>query len=181
MSRETSALDPVVLTVGSIHGGTKRNIIPDEVKLLITLRTYKSEVRERVLAAIERTAKGVAAAAGIPADLAPVITIHPGEATPATYNDPALVERLAGAVRREIGASEVVEGDQVMVSEDFGRFSDNRKIPTAMLFLGAGDAAAISSGAAPALHSSKFAPPPEVTLRTGVRALTAMVLELMGR
>ncbi|HET7705346.1 MAG TPA: amidohydrolase [Thermoanaerobaculia bacterium] len=179
VSRETSALDPVVLTVGSIHGGTKRNIIPDEVKLLITLRTYKSEVRERVLAAIERTAKGVAAAAGIPADLAPVITIHPGEATPATYNDPVLVERLAGAVRREIGATEVVEGDQVMVSEDFGRFSDNRKIPTAMLFLGAGDPAAITSGAAPALHSSKFAPPPEVTLRTGVRALTAMVLELM--
>lgn len=182
VSRETSALDPVVLTVGSIHGGTKRNIIPDEVKLLLTVRTYKSEVRKRVLDAIERTAKGVALSAGIPAELAPIVQIHPGEATPATYNDPALAERMASAVRREIGESEVVEGDQVMVSEDFGRFSDGRKIPTAMLFLGAGDPAKIASGHdVPALHSSKFAPPPELTLRTGVRALTAMALDVLRK
>ena len=182
VSRETSALDPVVLTVGSIHGGTKRNIIPDEVKLLLTVRTYKSEVRQRVLEAIERTAKGVALSAGIPPELAPIVQIHPGEATPATYNDPVLAERMANAVRREIGASDVVEGDQVMVSEDFGRFSEGQKIPTAMLFLGAGDPQRMAAGeAVPALHSSKFAPPPEQTLRTGVRALTAMVLDLLQK
>ena len=177
VSRETSALDPVVLTVGSIHGGTKRNIIPDDVKLLLTVRTYKSEVRKRVLEAIERTAKGVALTAGIPAELAPIVTVHPGESTPATFNDPALAERLASAVRREIGATEVVEGDQVMVSEDFGRFSLDRQIPTAMLFLGAAHPG-VTGEDVPALHSSRFAPPPETTLRTGVRAMTAMVLEL---
>lgn len=180
VSRETSALDPVVITVGSIHGGTKRNIIPDDVTLLLTVRTYKPEVRQRVLAAIERTAKGVAATAGAAQD--PIVTIHAGEATPATYNNPELAERLAAAVRREIGAADVAAGDQVMVSEDFGRFSDGGKIPTAMLFLGAGDPQKIAAGeAVPALHSSKFAPPPEVTLRTGVRAMTAMVLDLMKR
>ncbi|HUP45934.1 MAG TPA: amidohydrolase [Thermoanaerobaculia bacterium] len=180
VSRETSALDPVVLTVGSIHGGTKRNIIPDEVTLLLTVRTYRAEVRARVLAAIERTARGVAIAAGIPDDLAPVVVVHTGEATPATYNDPALVQRLGEAVRREIGATNVVDGDQVMVSEDFGRFSDGGKVPAAMLFLGAGDPQKIAAGEpVPALHSSKFAPPPDVTLRTGVRAMTAMVLDLL--
>jgi hippurate hydrolase len=182
VSRETSPLDPVVITVGSFHGGTKRNIIPDEAKLLLTVRTYKPEVRARVLEAIARTAKGVAAAAGIPAELAPVIEISTTEATPATYNDPTLAERLAGAVRREIGAGQVVDGDQVMVSEDFSRFSDGGRIPAAMLFLGAGDPARIAAGeAVPALHSSRFAPPPELTLRTGVRALTSMVLELLGK
>ncbi|HUP48279.1 MAG TPA: amidohydrolase [Thermoanaerobaculia bacterium] len=182
VSRETSALDPVVLTIGSIHGGTKRNIIPDDVKLLLTVRTYKPEVQRRVLAAIERTARGVALAAGFPPELAPLVEIHPGESTPATYNDPALAERLAGAVRREIGASEVVEGDQVMVSEDFGRFSLEQKIPAAMLFLGAADPRKVAAGEeVPALHSSQFAPPAELTLRTGVRAMTAMALELLKK
>jgi hippurate hydrolase len=182
VSRETSPLDPVVITVGSIHGGTKRNIIPDDVKLLLTVRTYKPEVRRRVLEAIERTAKGVALAAGIPADLAPIVEVSTTEATPATYNEPVLTERLAAAVRRELGVTEVVEGDQVMVSEDFSRFSDGGKIPTAMLFLGAGDPQRLAADeAVPALHSSRFAPPPETTLRTGVRAMTAMVLELLKR
>jgi hippurate hydrolase len=179
VSRENSPLDPVVVTVGSIHGGSKRNIISDEVKLALTVRTYKPEVRQRVLAAIERIAKGIAQAAGVPADRMPVVEIV-DESTPATYNDPALTERWASAVRREIGEGNVVEGEQVMVSEDFGRFSLGGKVPAVMLFLGAGDPAKVAAGTAPSLHSSVFAPTPvDIVLKSGIRTLTAGVYELL--
>src|SRR6202043_655383 len=107
VSRENSPLDPVVVTVGAIHGGTKRNVIPDEVNLLLTVRTYKPEVRKRVLASIERVAKGVALAAGIPEDRAPVFEVLRSESTDSTYNDPVLTERLAGALRRGMGSQNV--------------------------------------------------------------------------
>jgi len=95
VSRETSPLDPAVVTVGSIHGGAKSNIIPDEVKLLLTVRSYKEDVRKRILASIERITKNTAAAAGIPDDRAPIVKISETEYTPATYNNPQLTERLA--------------------------------------------------------------------------------------
>src|SRR5437762_8402160 len=94
-SRENNPLDPIVVTVGSIHGGTKHNVIPDEVKMQLTVRTYKAEVRERVLAAIERIAKGCASAAGLPADKMPTVTVLRDEFTPATYSKPELTKRLA--------------------------------------------------------------------------------------
>lgn len=182
VSRENSPLDPVVVTVGSIHGGFKRNIIPDEVKLALTVRTYKPEVRERVLAAIERIAKGIAIAAGIPEDRAPIVTVQLSERAWATYNDPALTQRLVGAVRRELGEANVIEIEPAMVSEDFGRFGLDGKIPVTMLMVGAADPARVKSGARlPSLHSSEFAPPPELTLRTAVRTLTTAVLELMKK
>src|SRR4029077_2059267 len=93
-SRENNPLDPIVITVGSIHGGTKHNIIPDEVKMQLTVRTYKPDVRERVLAAIDRIAKGIAAAGGVPADQAPIVTVSKDQFTPATYNNPELTKRL---------------------------------------------------------------------------------------
>jgi amidohydrolase len=176
VSRENSPLDPVVVTVGSIHGGAKRNIIPDEVNLYLTVRTYKPEVRERVLASIERIARGVALAAGIPAERAPVVMVHEAERAHATYNDPALTERLARAVRRELGDAQVVEMDPAMVSEDFGRFGLDRQIPVTMLMVGAG------GPTSPSLHSSKFAPAPvELVLETGVRTVVASVLDLLKR
>src|SRR5437763_6315840 len=122
VSRERSPLDPVVVTVGSIHGGTKRNIIPDEVKLQLTVRTYKPEVRQRVLESIARIAKGTAMAAGIPDDLAPVVEEVKAEASEATYNDPALTQRLASALEKSLGAENVGKIDPLMVSEDLGRF-----------------------------------------------------------
>src|SRR5205807_5407822 len=87
-SRENNPLDPVVVTVGSIHGGTKHNIIPDEVKMQINVRTYKPDVRDRVLAAIDRIAKGIATAAGIPAERAPIVEVLRDQFVPATYNNP---------------------------------------------------------------------------------------------
>src|SRR5206468_2455604 len=102
VSRENSPLDPVVVTVGSIHGGTKRNIIPDQVNLLLTVRTFKPDVRKRVLASIERVAKGIALAAGIPEDRAPLFEHVISESADATYNDPALTERLARALKKDM-------------------------------------------------------------------------------
>src|SRR5213083_1675061 len=93
-SRENNPIDPIVITVGSIHGGTKHNIIPDEVKMQLTVRTYKADVRERVLAAIERIARGIAAAGGVPPERAPIIDVAKDQFTPATYNNPELTKRL---------------------------------------------------------------------------------------
>ena len=180
VSRETSPLDPVVVTVGSIHGGTKRNIIPDQVTLLLTVRTFKPEVRKRVLASIERVAKGIAIAAGIPEDRAPVFEQVISESSDATYNDPALTERLARALKKDMGDKNVIAIDPLMVSEDFGRFGIDRQIPICMLNVGAVDPAKIASGARlPSLHSSEFAPLPEPTIRGGVKAMTLAVLELL--
>jgi amidohydrolase len=180
VSRENSPLDPAVVTVGSIHGGTKRNIIPDEVQLLMTVRTYKPEVRRRVLASIERIARGVAIAGGVPEERMPVMENLKGEGTESTYNDPALTERLAAALTKQMGAANVVKIDPLMVSEDFGRFGLDRTIPAVALNVGAVDPAKIASGERlPSLHSSGFAPLPEPTLRGGVKGMTLAVMELL--
>ncbi|HEV8428576.1 MAG TPA: amidohydrolase [Pyrinomonadaceae bacterium] len=184
VSRENSPLDPAVVTVGSIHGGTRYNIIPDEVNLQLTVRTYKEEVRKRVLASIERIAKGVAATAGIPEDRAPIVKI--AEGTGSTYNDPQLIERLVVAFKQALGEENVVKMPPMMASEDFGYFSMDQKIPTTIFWLGASDPAKVAqsraSGVAlPGLHSALFAPVPEPTLRTGVKAMTSAVLELMKK
>ncbi len=180
VSREDSPLDPVVVTVGSIHGGTKRNIIPDEVQLQMTVRTYKPEVRKRVLASIERIARGIAMTAGVPEDRAPLFELLAGESVESTYNDPALTERIAAAITKGMGAANVIRIDPLMVSEDFGRFGLDRKIPTSLINLGAVDPATIASGQRlPSLHSSGFKPLPEPTLRGGIKAMTLAVIELL--
>jgi amidohydrolase len=186
ISRENSPLDPAVVTVGSIHGGAKSNIIPDEVKLLLTVRSYKEEVRQHILASIARITKNIAAAAGIPDDRAPIVKVSDTEVTPATYNDPKLTERLAGTFEKTLGASNVVKWPPIMGSEDFGRFSLDNQIPSCMFWLGAVDPVKVeaskkSGKPLPSLHSSLFEPLPEPTLRTGVRAMTAAVLELMKK
>lgn len=180
VSREDSPLDPVVVTVGSIHGGTKRNIIPDEVQLLMTVRTYKPEVRKRVVASIERIARGIGISAGVPEDRMPVVELLAGESVDSTYNDPALTERIAAALTKGMGAPNVIRIDPLMVSEDFGRFGVDRKIPICMLNVGAVDPAKIASGQwLPSLHSSGFAPLPDPTLRGAIKAMTLAVLELL--
>jgi len=180
VSREDSPLDPVVVTVGSIHGGTKRNVIPDEVQLLMTVRTYKPEVRKRVLASIERIARGVATAAGVPENRMPVIELLANESVGSTYNDPKLTERIAAALTKNMGAPNVVKIDPLMVSEDFGLFSLGNKIPTTMLNVGAVAPERLASGEPlPSLHSSKFAPVPDATLRGSVKAMTTAVMELL--
>jgi amidohydrolase len=185
VSREKSPFEPAVVTVGSIHGGTKHNIIPDDVHLQLTIRAYKEEVRMNILASLERIAKGLALAGGIPEDRAPVLQVNEG--TMPMYNDPALVTRVAGALKRALGAGNIVETPPVMGSEDFGYFGlEGRQIPVFMFTVGAIDAARLdaskkSGTPLPSLHSSLFYPAPELTIRTGVRAMTAAVLELMKK
>jgi hippurate hydrolase len=186
ISRETSALDPAVITVGSIHGGAKRNIIPDEVTLQLTIRTYKEEVRQHILASIERIAKNLALAAGVPEDRAPILNVIEREDAPSTYNDPELSERIASAIGRTIGKDNVTKAQPLMVSEDFGRLSLDHKIPAFMFWLGAVEPAKVeasrkSGKPLPSLHSSLFEPLPEPTLRTGIKAMTAAVMELMKK
>jgi len=184
VSREDSPLDPAVVTVGSIHGGTKHNIIPNEVKLQLTVRTYKEEVRARILASIERIAKNLALAAGIPPELAPIVELDtlPLEST---YNNPELTLRLAKAWEKALGADNVAQIQPAMVSEDFGAFGlEGHRIPATIFWVGAVDPAKIeqsrqTSTPLPSLHSSKFAPVPEPTIRTAIKAMTTAVLELM--
>ncbi|HEY3102350.1 MAG TPA: amidohydrolase [Pyrinomonadaceae bacterium] len=186
VSRENSPLDPAVVTVGSIHGGAKSNIIPDEVKLLLTVRSYKEEVRQHILASISRITKNIAAAAGIPEDRAPIVRVSDTEVTPALYNDPDLTERVARTLEKTLGADNVVKAPPIMASEDFGRYGLSQQVPSMMFWLGAVEPAKVeasrqSGKPLPSLHSSLFAPQPEPTLRTGVKAMTAAVLELMKK
>ena len=186
-SRENNPIDPVVVTVGSIHGGTKHNIIPDEVKMQITVRTYKADVRDRVLTAIDRITKGCAAAAGIPPDHAPIVEVLQDQFTPATYNNPELTKRLVGVWKKTLGAENVEVSDPTMGGEDFSEYSlPDHSIPACDFHIGAVDPAKIveskkSGTSLPSLHSSKFAPVPEPTIRIGIIGMTSAVLELMKK
>jgi len=186
-SRETNPHDDVVVTVGSIHGGTKHNIISDEVKMQLTVRTYKKEVRDVVLAAVERVARGCAIAAGLPEDKMPDVHVREDEFTPATYNNPELTKRVSVALKSAIGADNVIAKDPVMGGDDFSEYSlPDHSIPAFMFNVGAVDPAKVvessKTGAAlPTLHSSKFAPVPEPTIRTGMVGMTAAVLDLMKK
>ena len=183
-SRENNPIDPVVVTVGSIHGGTKHNIIPDEVKMQLTVRTYKSEVREKVLADIDRIAKGCAAAAGVPADRMPIIEIQK-DGLPATYNNPDLTKRLVAVWKKALGDGNVDIVDPTMGGEDFAEYSlPDHSIPAVDFHIGAVDPEKIAQykregKELPTLHSSKFAPVPEPTIKVGIVGMTSAVLELM--
>ncbi len=183
-SRQNNPLDPIVVTVGSIHGGTKHNIIPDEVKMQLTVRTYKSEVRDRVLADIERIAKGCAAAAGVPPDRMPLVEIQK-DGTPATYNNPDLTKRLVSVWKKVLGDANVDIVDPTMGGEDFALYSlPDHSVPAVDFHIGAVEPAKIAEfkkegKELPTLHSSKFAPVPEPTIKVGIVGMTSAVLELM--
>jgi amidohydrolase len=183
-SRENNPLDPIVVTVGSIHGGTKHNIISDEVKMQLTVRTYKADVRERVLAAIDRIAKGCATAAGVPPERAPIITLRKDEFCPATYNNPGLTKQLVAVWKKSLGNENVEIVDPTMGGEDFSEYSlPDHSIPAVDFHIGAVDPVKVvdskkTGTPLPSLHSSKFAPVPEPTIRVGVVGMTAAVLEL---
>ncbi|MCA1829457.1 MAG: amidohydrolase [Myxococcales bacterium] len=182
VSREKDPFDPVVLTVGSIHGGTKYNIIPDSVALQITLRTYKPEVRKLMLEGIARIAKAESVAANSPKE--PIVKV--AESANATYNDPALSRRLLSMLGRELGEQNVSEWHPEMVAEDFSELCKAAGSPGVQLRIGAVEpsrfAQAQKSGEAlPSLHSSGFAPDRERTIKTGVEVLTLSALELLAK
>jgi hippurate hydrolase len=182
VSRQIDPQQPAVLSVGSIHGGTKNNIIPDEVTLGMTLRTFSMPVRDQIVAAIRRTAEGLAQANGIPADRMPTLTIDEG--APVLINDPALAERLRAAAEKALGKDKVKPAEAAMASEDFGLFNLDGKIPGVMFWLGAAypDQYAESQRtgkALPSPHSALFAPDYTGAIPAGVTAFTAMAIELL--
>ncbi len=185
VSREIHPLDPAVVTVGSIHGGTKHNIIPDDVRLQLTLRSYSDEVREKLIASIRRIVKGQALAAGLKEDRFPIVNVK-DEFTPAAYNDPKLVERINGVFGQWFGEGVMIERKPTMGGEDFGRYGrTERKIPIYMFRLGGVSPAVMKRSRAlgqplPSLHSAKFVPDTDC-IKTGITAMTAAVLELVGK
>ena len=187
VSRQISPQDPSVVTVGSIHGGFKHNIIPDEVTLQLSTRAFSDDVRRKIVAAIERTARGVAMTAGVPENRYPIVRVSETEAAPVTYNDPKLAERLKGVFIAALGESATVPSLPEMASEDFGLFGlDGRQIPVAMFRLGAADPQKLresvrTGSPLPSLHSSLFYPEPEPSIRTGVLATTSAVLDLLKK
>ena len=186
-SRENNPIDPLVITVGSIHGGTKHNIIPDEVKMQLTVRTYKKEVRDKVLAAIDRIAKGCATAAGLPPDRMPDVHVRQDESTAATYNNPELTRRVTAALKSALGSDKIIAKDPTMGAEDFCEYSlPDHSVPAFMFNVGAVDPAKAAESKKtgtplPSLHSSKFAPVPEPTIRTGIIGMTSAVLDLVKK
>jgi hippurate hydrolase len=173
VSRRVPPTQPAVITVGSIHGGTKHNIVPDEVTLQITVRSYEDAVRDTLLAEIRRVAEKTAEAHRAPR--APEIKMEPNY-FPAGWHDPALTERMKGVFARLLGADRVHAATAAMGAEDFGRFGRHYGVPSLQFNVG-GAPAGVSSG--PGLHSSKWAPVPEPTVRTAVAALSAGVLDLL--
>jgi len=185
VSRELDPLDAGVVTVGAINGGTKHNIIPDEVKLQLTVRSFADATRERLLKGIERIAMAEAAAAGLEGDKAPEIKVK-NDFTPSLYNDPALTSRVGDVLKKTLGEEKVIAAQPTMGGEDFARYGRTpEKIPGLLFWLGAVsqekfEASQKAGGPSlPGLHSSTFAPDPDPTIATGVKALTAAALEIL--
>jgi hippurate hydrolase len=187
VSRENNPIDPAVITVGSIQGGTKNNIIPDEVKMLLTVRSYKSDVRDHLLAAIDRVTKGCALASGVPPDRLPIVEHLKDQFSPAVYNNPDLTRRLVAVWKKQLGDDNVVQIDPTMGAEDFSELTlPDHSIPAVDFGFGAVDPAKVAESKKtgsplPSLHSSKFAPVPEPTIRTGIIGMTSSVLELLKK
>jgi len=176
VARETDPLSPAVVTVGAIHGGTVSNVIPDEVRMLMTVRSYDQKVRQRILASIRRQLDAESAAADAPAP--PTVKVTPGAES--VYNDPELTARLVGALHRELGTGSAREMPAKMTSEDFAVYG-HAGVPAVLLHIGAVNPATLASGARiPDLHSSRWAPELEPTLRSLVSAEVVLLMDLLG-
>lgn len=180
VSRNVKPTESAVVTVGAIQGGTKGNIIPDEVLLKLTVRTYKEEVRQLVHKRIREISKGVAIAAGLPDDKMPEVMI-PDVFTPANYNNPDLVDKLTASASTAIGGENVVYAEPQMVGEDFSRYGSTKdKVPTVLYWLGTVGQERMESGYLPGLHSPYYFPDPEKSIETGVKVTTQGLLDLFN-
>jgi len=180
VSREVDPAETAVLTVGAIHGGTQRNIIPESVCLQLTIRTYSIALRDKIVDAVHRIVRGLAEAAGMPEDRMPKV-VRVDDFTPPVINDADLTHRMIGTFRDLLGEKGVTEARPSTGSEDFSEFgSVDPPIPLLMYHVGCTTAERLSSGEKPPqLHTPGFSPDPEPTLRTGVTAQCGAVLELL--
>ena len=185
VSRESSPLDPAVITVGSFHSGAKHNIISDEAKLQITVRSYSDESRKLLLDGIARIARGEAISAGLPEELHPVVTVE-DPYTPSTFNDPEFTENVMAGFRERFGDQRVMKVPSVMGGEDFSQF--RRAAPDdveSLIFWIGGvpqdewEKAQAGEATLPSLHSPFWAPDAEKVIETGAEALAAAAMDLM--
>lgn len=187
VSREISPLDSAVVTVGSFHAGAKHNIISDEAKLQLTVRSYSDEVRDHLLDGIARIAKGEAIAAGMPDDKMPVVSVDKNEYTPSTFNTPEFTEEMAAYLKTSFGVDRVVQMPPVMGGEDFSRFGrEDKSIKSLIVWVGGVpqaeyDAAKKEGRTLPSLHSPFWAPDAPAVISTATEALTAMTMKLMAK
>jgi len=187
VSRENSPLDPAVVTVGSFHAGTKHNIISDQAKLELTVRSYSDETRQRLLDGIARIAKGEAIASGIPEDKMPEVKVKEPH-TRATWNTPEFAEEAVNDLKAKMGADQVVITPSVMGGEDFGEFrrADEAHIKSVIFWVGGADPAKLVAAKAggppmPSLHSPFWAPQADKVIASGATALTLTALRLMPK
>ena len=185
VSREEDPQDPAVVTVGDIHGGTKRNIIPDEVKLELTVRAFSDKARQIIITGLQQMAAGITTSAGLPPEKAATVKVLNDESTPVQTNDPALTAQVRATLIKTLGESKVVDAKRLMGSEDVGIFGlEDRSIPVVYFRLGAMDLAKLTAANAagkelPGMHTSRFEPLPEPTIRTGVEAMSAVAISLL--
>jgi amidohydrolase len=183
VSRERDPLDPAVVTVGSIHGGTKHNVIPNEVKLQLTVRSYKDSVRKELLDGIERISKAAAVGARAPE---PIVKVDENEHTPATINESVLTRKTVAKLREALGSDKVAAIPPTMGGEDFGRFG-REGVPIFLFFLGTQSPERLEEARKPggrplpSLHSDLFYPIPEPTIKTGILSMSLAVLNLVGK
>jgi hippurate hydrolase len=181
VSRENNPFDPVVVTVGSFHGGTVHNIIPSEAKLQLTVRTLRDDVRKRVLEGIERTAKAAAKGARAPE---PIVHIRQDSYTPALKNDAALARKTAKVFRAALGEGNVHEQGPILGGEDFARYG-LAGVPIFFYFLGTVSPERVAEAAKggtplPSLHSDLYYPQIVPSVRTGVLTMSLAALNLLG-
>ncbi len=186
VSREQEPQDPAVVTVGSFQGGAKHNIIPDEAKLLLTIRSYSDETRAKLIEGIKRIARGEAIAAGVPDDRMPVVTVK-DEFTPSTFNPPEFAEKMAVVLKSHFPQDKVIKTPAVMGGEDFSRFYRADKSINSFIFwvggVPADRMAQAASGQAslPSLHSPFWAPQADTLIATASEAMTVLALDILKK
>ena len=188
VSRESSPLDPAVVTVGSFHAGAKHNIISDEAKLQLTVRSYSDQSRKLLLDGIARIVRGEAIAAGMPEDKMPTVVVE-DPYTPSTYNDPRFTEQVMAGFTGRFGEDRVKQVPPVMGGEDFSQFKRAAPDDVQSLIFWVGgvptetmakvEASEIEASSLPSLHSPYWAPDAEKVIATAAEALTSATLRLM--
>ncbi|MES2444885.1 MAG: amidohydrolase [Pseudomonadota bacterium] len=186
VSREVDPQESAVVTVGSFHGGSKPNIIPENTQLQLTIRSYKPEVRKLVLEGIPRIVRGEAIAAGMPEDRMPIVTTKPGF-TPAVFNTAQITDRMTNVFTRRFGEARVAQVPASMAGEDFSRYYiADPSIQSLLFWVGGVPRAAWEASDSgrlplPSLHSSKWAPDAEAVIGTATEAMTAAALDVLKK
>jgi amidohydrolase len=184
ISRENNPFHPAVLTIGAIHGGTRSNIIPDQVTLKMTLRALDDKTCDQLAASVSRIIRGVAYTAGLPENLYPEVNISKGY--PSNYNDPRLVDKLLTVFTSEFGKENLVSIDPVLSGEDFSYYNLQRTIPSVFFNIGGADPAKFAESLKtgiplPSNHSPFMAPTPELTIQTGIKAMAGGAIALLKK